>query len=81
MYSKFPAITKTTPANHVTEILQPHSFINTSTNPDGSHMHNYIRQIEVNIANEPPAFQCLGEYTKQGIPGYEHTNMANILEL
>ena len=53
MYSKFPAITKTTPANHVPEILQPHSFINTSTNPDGSHMYNYIRQIEVNIANEP----------------------------
>ena len=53
MYSKFPAITKTTPANHVPEILQPHSFINTSTNPDGSHMYNYIRQIEVDIANEP----------------------------
>ena len=52
MYSKFPAITKTIPANHVPEILQPHSFINTSTNPDGSHMYNYIRQIKVNIANE-----------------------------
>ena len=52
MYSKFPAITKTTPANHVPEISQSHSFINTSTNPDGSHMYNYIRQIEVNIANE-----------------------------
>ena len=45
MYSKFPAITKTTPANHVPEILQPHS----STNPDGSHMYNYICQIEVDI--------------------------------
>ena len=53
MYSNIPAITKTTPANHVPETLQPHSFINTSTNPDGSHMYNYIRQIEVNIANEP----------------------------
>ena len=53
MYSKFPAITTSTPANHVPEILQPHSFFNTSTNPDGSHMYNYIRQIEVNIANEP----------------------------
>ena len=35
------------------KILQPHSFINTSTNPDGSHMYNYIRQIEVNMADEP----------------------------
>ena len=52
-YSKFPAITKTTPANHVPEILQPYSFISTSTNPDGSHMYNYIRQIEVNMADEP----------------------------
>ena len=33
--------------------LQPHSFINTSTNPDGSHMYKYIRQIGVNIAYEP----------------------------
>ena len=47
------AVTKTTPANHVPGILQPHSFINTSTNPDGSHMYNYIRQIEVNMADEP----------------------------
>ena len=53
MTKMIPAITKTTPANHVPEILQPHSFFNTSTNPDGSHVYNYIRQIEVNIANEP----------------------------
>ena len=53
MYSKFPAITKTNPANHVPEILQPHLFINTSTNPDSGHMSNYIRQIKVNMANEP----------------------------
>ena len=52
-YSKFPAITKTNPANHVPEILQPHHIINTSTNPDGGHMPNYIRQIKVNISNEP----------------------------
>ena len=52
-YSKFPAITKTNPANHVPEILQPHNFINTSTNPDGGHMSNYIREIKVNMANEP----------------------------
>ena len=52
-YSKFPAITKTNPANHVPEILQPHHFINTATNPDGVHMSNYIRQIKVNVANEP----------------------------
>ena len=53
MYSKFPAITKTNPANHVPEILQPHHFINASSNPDGGHMSNYIRQNEVNMANEP----------------------------
>ena len=52
-YSEFPGITKTTPANHVPEILQPRHFISTSTNPDGSHMSNYIRQIEVNMTNEP----------------------------
>ena len=33
-------------------MLQPHHFINTSTNPDGGHMSNYIRQIKVNMANE-----------------------------
>ena len=49
-YSKFPAITKTNPANHVPEILQPHHFINTFTNPDGGHMSNYIK---VNMTNEP----------------------------
>ena len=50
MYSKFPAITETTPANHVPEILQQHHVIN---NSDGGHMSNSIRQIEVNMANEP----------------------------
>ena len=35
MYSEFPAITKTTPANHVPEILQPQHSINTSANPEG----------------------------------------------
>ena len=50
--SKFPAIIKTIRANHVPEILQPRHFVNTSNNPDGSHMSNYIRQIEVNMANK-----------------------------
>ena len=50
--SKFPAITKTNPANHLSKILQPHHFINTSTDPDGGHMSNCIRQIKVNMANE-----------------------------
>ena len=50
-YSKFPLITKTTPANRVPEILQQQHFINTSTNPDGG--FNYIRQNEVNMADEP----------------------------
>ena len=48
----FPAFTKTTPANRVPELLQPRHFINTSTNPDGSHMSNYIPQIEVNMASQ-----------------------------
>ena len=52
-YSKLPANTKNNPANHVPKLLQPHLFINTSTNPDGGHMTIYIRQIKVNMANEP----------------------------
>ena len=51
--SEFPAITKSTPANHVAEILQLQHSINTSTNPVGCHMSNFIRQNEVNMANEP----------------------------
>ena len=46
-------MTKTNPANHLLKILQPHHFINTSTNPGGGHMSNYVRQIKVNMANEP----------------------------
>ena len=46
------SITKTAPANHVPEILQSQHFINTSTNPDGCHMINFI-QNEVNMANKP----------------------------
>ena len=53
MYSRFPAITKTTPANHFPEILQQQHFINTFTNPNGCHISNFIRQIEVSIENEP----------------------------
>ena len=41
-----------TPTNHVPEILQQQHFINTSTNPEGCHMSNFIRQNEVNKANE-----------------------------
>ena len=52
-YSKLTAITKNTPTNYVTEILQKQLFINTSTNPDGCHMSNFIGQNEVNMANEP----------------------------
>ena len=52
-YSEFPAITKTTPANHVPEILQPQHSINASTNPEGCRMSNFICQKEVNMANEP----------------------------
>ena len=33
-------------------MLQQH-FINTSPNPEGCHMSNFIRQNEVNMANEP----------------------------
>ena len=53
MYSESPEITKTTPANHFSEILQPQHSINTSNNPEGCHMSNFIRQNEVNLANEP----------------------------
>ena len=52
-YSKLAAITKNTSTNYVTEILQKQLFINTSTNPDGCHMSNFIGQNEVNMANEP----------------------------
>ena len=34
-------------------MLQQQHLINTSTNPEGCHMSNFIRQNEVNIANEP----------------------------
>ena len=34
-------------------MLQQQHFINTSTNPEGCHMSNFIRQNEVNVANEP----------------------------
>ena len=34
-------------------MLQQQHFINTSTNPEGFHMSNFIRQNEVNKANEP----------------------------
>ena len=52
-YSEIPAITKITPTNHVSKILQQQHFIITSTNPEGCHMANYIPQNEVNMADEP----------------------------
>ena len=53
----FSAITKSAPTNHVFKILQPHHFIDTSTNPDDGHMCNCIRQNEINVANEPLKFE------------------------
>ena len=59
-YSALPAITRTTPANHVPEILQQQHFGNTSTSPaDCRHMSNFIRQNEVNMINEPLKVQQL----------------------
>ena len=53
MYSELPEITKVTPTNHVPEIiLQQQHFIITSTNPEGCHMSNFIRQNQVNKANK-----------------------------
>ena len=84
MYSEFPAITKTTPANHVPEILQPKHSINTSTNPEGCHMSNLIRQNEVNMANEPhkvekPLLESSSEMDKlQCITNTEHSPDTNI---
>ena len=34
-------------------MLQPQHFINASTNPEGCHLSNFIRQNEVIMANEP----------------------------
>ena len=34
-------------------MLQQQHFINTSTNPEGCHMLNFIRQNEVKMSNEP----------------------------
>ena len=84
MYSEFPAITKTTPANHVPEILQPQHSINTSNNPEGCHMSNLIRQNEVNMANEPlkvekPLLESSSEMDKlQCITNTEHSPDTNI---
>ena len=51
-YSKL-TITMITPTNDVSEILQHQHFINTSTNPEGCHKSNFIRQNEVNMAKDP----------------------------
>ena len=45
-YSELPETIKITPTNHVQEILQQQHFINTSTNPEGCHMSDFIRQNE-----------------------------------
>ena len=42
-----------TPSNHVPEMLQQQHVINTSSNPEGCHMSNFICQNKVNMANEP----------------------------
>ena len=62
-YSELPEITKSTPTNHVPELQH---FISTSTNPEGCHMSNFIRQNEVNIANQPLKVQqlALASYVK-----------------
>ena len=69
-YSNLTAITKNTPANYVAEILQKQHFINTSTDPEGCHMSNFICQNEVNMANEPleveqPLLQSSSEIDKK----------------
>ena len=74
-----PTNNKTTPANHVPKILQPQHSINTSTNPEGCHMSNFIRQNEVNMANEPlkiekPLLESSSEMDKlQCITKTEHS--------
>ena len=75
-YSEFPAITKTTPANHVPEVLQPqHSIIT----PEGCYMSNFIRQNEVKMANESlkvekPLLESSSEMDKlQCITNTEHS--------
>ena len=78
-FSEFPAITKSTPANHVPEIFQPQHYINTSTNPESCHMSNFIRQNEVNTANEAlkvekPVLESSSEMDKlQCITNTEHS--------
>ena len=52
-FRKFPAMTKTTPGNLVSEIFLPYHFIKPSTNPKSSHMSDYIHQNYVNVSNEP----------------------------
>ena len=52
MYSELPEIIKITPTSHVPEMLQQQHFIYTSTNPEGCHMSNFIRQNEVNKAKK-----------------------------
>ena len=79
MYSEFPAITKPTLANLVPEILRPPHSINTSTNPEGCRMPNFIRQNEVNMANKPLKvekllLECSSEMDKfQCITNTEHS--------
>ena len=69
MYSKFQALTETTPANHVPESSQQQHFINTITNPDGGNMYSFIRQNLVNMTNKPlkveiPLLECSNEMDK-----------------
>ena len=41
------------PSNYVPGMLQQMHFINTYTNPDSGHKSKFIRQNEMNMANEP----------------------------
>ena len=61
------------------KILQLQHSINTSTNPEGCHMSHFIRQNEVNMANEPlkvekPLLESSSEMDKlQCITNTEHS--------
>ena len=67
-YSELTANTKITPTNHIPEMLQQEHFINTSTNTEGCHISNFIRQNEVNEAKEllkvQPHLESSGEMDK-----------------
>ena len=68
--------------------LQPQQhFINTSINPDGGHISNYICQNEVNATNEPlkvekPLLESSSEMDKLPcITNIEHSPATKITEM